>query len=220
MNVFAICSAINAVTSRSQYSPEQRFNQTIETIQSVKNKCPDAFILICENTPISLEMKNILIDNVDGFIDLYRGDILEKNVAPVLFDHQNKSACEVYQMLNVLQYIQNIEYIKCFKLSGRYRLLETFQLDKFETNKMTFRQFKEGGNVWYSTVLYSFYKSHETLLSNQFKTILPLLLNSSINIESSILAGIDENNVNVVDELGVGGFVAPMYNKLNDFHKH
>ena len=54
----------------SRYTMEQRFFQTLDTIESIRTKVPNAYICLfeCSHRPISDEYKTILQEKVDLFL--------------------------------------------------------------------------------------------------------------------------------------------------------
>ena len=82
--------------SRSIYSHQQRFEQTLETIESVRKNMPDIHILLIECSPPS-EWMDILKSKVDQFINLEFNEIEDlaqefiSNAAVIAFQHISHS---------------------------------------------------------------------------------------------------------------------------------
>jgi hypothetical protein len=208
MIVFGICSSINAA-SLSKYNTNERYEQTLNTIKSIRDHVKDSYIILCENSPINNQQKLELSNVVDKFISVYDGEIYDNNIEFIPYNHKNKSAGELYQILNIISYIENLKYDLFFKISGRYFLLDDFNIETFLNGKINFREFKYDKYSCYSTVMYSFYKKHENLLKNYLYTIKDSLINGSKNIETAIY-GLNNNiEVNNIPYLGVGGNIAP-----------
>ncbi len=201
MIIFCICSSING--RHSVFSSNERFIQTLNTINSIRSKEEKSYIIFCENTPISIEMKNQLIEKVDTFIDSYndRFNIPETSI----FDYNSgKSTGESYQMLVILSFLSEMEYTKCFKISGRYFLTDEFDSSNFKENKLNFREFDYGYKC-FSTVLYSFSKSNEHTLRNFFINYLNNTRPHDLEISIYKLKNDYSDEVNTLSQLGVSG---------------
>ena len=204
MIVFAICSCINT-SAFSVFSTEERYKQTLDTIKSIRENIENSYIILCENSPISSNIKEELTLLVDKFISLYDNEIFYSKISPISYKN-GKSIGELYQMLNCIEVIIKLDYDIFFKISGRYKLTNKFDLNKFNNNKINFREFNHGG-LCFSTVLYSFCKSHETIMENKFLEISSVLNNK--DIEWALHSLKNNNNTNLLDYLGVCGYISP-----------
>jgi len=141
---------------------------------------------------------------------LYDENHLFTEIDPIKYDSGLKSAAEAYQMLNIMEYIKDMDYEMFFKISGRYFLNEDFNLEKFKNKKMNFREFNHYGRICYSTVLYNFFKEHENILKNKILEILPILKSNLKDIETALNSlKFNVGLVNNVDYLGVSGCIGP-----------
>lgn len=75
-NLFIVPSVINPVQSplsyyhlRSVFTPEQRYQQTLAQLVSIREKVPDSYIVMIEASVIPEEMKANLRSKVDLFLD-------------------------------------------------------------------------------------------------------------------------------------------------------
>lgn len=123
--------ALNYSNIRSEYTFEERLIQTQKTIQSVRERCPGAKILLvdggCKN-PESLK------NEVDQYI--YIGDVplIKKAV-----NSKYKGLGEAYMLLEAIRNVEIADYY--FKLSGRYFLNDNFKLTNFEFSAFNFRNY-------------------------------------------------------------------------------
>src|ERR1022692_2271680 len=98
-NIFLITSCIIPPESpidgetRNVYTKEQRLEQTINTINSIREKVPNSYCIIIELSKLDEEQKNIISDLVDHFIDLS-----EDRIAQHYMEH-NKSVGDLYSTL-------------------------------------------------------------------------------------------------------------------------
>jgi len=129
--------------SFSYYTTEQRFFQTLNTIDSIKTKVPDSYICLfeCSYKSISDEYKNILKEKVDLFLEFYNEPGLVQiydnlNRRPELITF-GKSLLETRGLLNTLNIIKTKNLFtdsqRVFKLTGRYLLNNDFNIDDYKS---------------------------------------------------------------------------------------
>ena len=127
----------------SAYDEEQRFNQTLETIECIRNKVPESYVVLfeCSSKPIDEKQKDILKEKSDLFLEFYdEPDIkqiyenLEKR--PELITY-GKSLLETRGLLNTLYVIKKHNLFsdsqRVFKLTGRYLLNDDFDIQDYES---------------------------------------------------------------------------------------
>jgi hypothetical protein len=117
--------------SRSIYSHQQRFEQTLETIESVRKNMPDIHILLIECSPPS-EWMDILKSKVDQFINLEFNEIVNNGL--------EKGLGEKTLVLHALSNLKE-EYANVYKITGRYMLIDNwhFNISKWtKTDELTF----------------------------------------------------------------------------------
>lgn len=120
---------------------EDRFNQTINTINSIREKVPNSTILLVESSEFKLEEKyrKILIKNTDIFLECCDDDSLKLTYENL---HSNpsqfnfgKSILESIGMRNAFEKIIKDEiylyHHRIFKLTGRYYLNDDFDIDDY-----------------------------------------------------------------------------------------
>lgn len=106
----------------SFFTPENRLKQTMETLQSLKNKDPDCLILIVEGS------------EYNWYSHQFDDDIMIHYTTNVnQYSSRNKSAGEIILLSNCLDsfifnnIIQNVDIERIFKISGRYVLTDDFE---------------------------------------------------------------------------------------------
>jgi hypothetical protein len=121
---------LNYSKTRSVYSHQQRFEQTLETIESVRTCLPHAHILLVECSPPS-EWMDALREKTDQFLNLEFHELVNH--------HPEKGLGEKTLMLHGLSNLQE-EYSSVYKITGRYVLQESlFHRSEWEeTTGMTF----------------------------------------------------------------------------------
>lgn len=138
--------------NRSVYSPQERYEQTLQTIQSVKEHLPDAKIFLVECSDISsFEIK----DKVDYFLNLYENP----EVRSACLETNKKGFGEAVQTKAALEYILEMQILfhRFFKISGRYFLNENFNSMNYLSDMYTFKKHVVTGDgaIAISTVVYS-----------------------------------------------------------------
>ncbi len=168
--LFIISSSINHFKKDefSRFSTEERFIQTLETIESIKSKSPNSKICLFElsHTTIDNNYKNELLDKVDLFLDFsndYEIQTLYSNFLnhPELFKY-GKSLLEMIGLSKTLKHISNeiifSEITRIFKISGRYVLNRNFKISDYESSFLknkyiakhfTYSEFEPSTNVHY-----------------------------------------------------------------------
>jgi hypothetical protein len=141
---------------RSIYSTEDRFEQTIKTITSIRKYIPDSYIILFDNSDFSSEYFEKLFNMVDLFINITTDETLN------LYTNVKKTKVygELAQTSKALDYFANYEknftIKQFFKISGRYLINETFNYSQYENDKNIFKKNNDvvDRNYFYT----SFYK--------------------------------------------------------------
>lgn len=133
-HAFIVTSAVNS--KFGVFTPAQRLQQTIDTINSVKVKVPNALIIImeCCGEPIKKEQEDILRANCDIFVDYSQDEDVQ-----AMYDNDNwdvvKNGTEIMcfgRALAVLAHEGVFKYTdRIHKMSGRYVLNNKFDLDMY-----------------------------------------------------------------------------------------
>lgn len=176
-NIIIITSVINTPSFklsysniRSIFSINDRFNQTIQTIQSIKNKIPNSYIILIECSQLNENMTILLKENTDIFINLYNIEHLRNNIYST-----SKSLGESTQTIYALQYIlDNIDLnniLHIFKISGRYWLSNNFDYNIFDNNKWIIKPIQNNK----SNILTAIYK----LPKNYIKEYIDFMIKSN-----------------------------------------
>lgn len=127
----------------SAYSEEERFQQTLKTIENVRKKVKNSYIVLFElsSKSISNRHKDILQEKCDLLLELYDDRIIKQlyeNIEkrPELITY-GKSLLETRGLLSTLQVIKNNNMFsdsqRVFKLTGRYLLNDDFNIRDYES---------------------------------------------------------------------------------------
>lgn len=127
----------------SAYDEEQRFNQTLETIECIRNKVPKSYVVLfeCSSKPIDEKQKDTLKEKSDLFLEFYDEPVLKQiyenlEERPELITY-GKSLLETRGLLNALYVIKKHNLFndsqRVFKLTGRYLLNDDFDIEDYES---------------------------------------------------------------------------------------
>jgi len=225
--LFIVTSSIIPFKVGSIHSPQERFEQTLETIQSIRSKVPNSIIWITESSPESLpkEYSNQLITLSDFYIENHDDEVIQQlyqnlNQCPEKFDF-GKSLLESRSLFNTFVQIKPLEFNRAFKLSGRYTLNNDFNISDYESRILNdhyvFQVHHMGNDIYdllygikgqVTTGLWSFHKSllDETIdLYHRCFSYMDTMMSytGGIDIEHSIYKFIDFSKVISVPSLNV-----------------
>lgn len=134
---FIVTSALN--TKFGVHKTNARMNQTLDTIISIKEHCPDAHITLIEmaGEPLLKDQAETLGQFVDVLVDFSKEDFVQKLYHSTDNWDVVKNLNEITYFGLVLKMIQDNakEYSgidRFFKLSGRYTLNEDFKIADYD----------------------------------------------------------------------------------------
>ncbi|CAJ1346844.1 unnamed protein product [Effrenium voratum] len=130
---------------RSRFSAQERFNQTIETLKSIRLAIPDCFIVLIDNSPIDREqamrlesLANAFVNDVNNQDLRYWTDESEaKQIGEAMLLQQGLDALEEHEVM----------YEQLFKLSGRYMLNHKFNLQTYNNTHNVFKLARVGKSL-------------------------------------------------------------------------
>lgn len=216
--IFIVTSTIN--TSLGLIDPPTRFLQTLETIQSIRNKVENSTILLIESSLTGLQehVAAKLKNSVDYFLD-----IGARNCLQLLGKHGVKGGSELYILMTALDFIKinKLHANRIFKLSGRYKLTDEFDYSIYKNsnfkNKYSFRKRgryqDQGPDCFLHTRLWSF---DSNLLDETYELLSTSLLTSlkeNITIEEAIYKHINFDKLVELEKIHCQGYIAP-WNQL------
>jgi hypothetical protein len=134
---FVLNSAIN--TKFGVFRPDQRLQQTLDTIRTIRDRMPDAKIVIVESAGTSLtqQQEQTLITACDKLIDYTRDEDVQ---SIYLSDNHDivKNCTEIMCFSRALQeclddgFFSDVDRVH--KMSGRYLLNDQYSLELYENN--------------------------------------------------------------------------------------
>lgn len=191
---------------RSVYSHKERFEQTIKTIQTIREKIPNSKILIVECSNLTEDFTNYLVKHSDYFLNLYEDEKIRNNTTGL-----SKSLGEGTMTISVIKYIKdnNIEYDNLFKITGRYWLSNNFNYDNFNNSDIIIHYIN--GDI--NNTCTSLYKLHKINIDD-FMNFLNRnihLMYQCIGYEvlfAMFLKEAKPNNIINLNKIGVNGYIS------------
>jgi hypothetical protein len=188
-------SPLAALPRRSSFSADERLDQTLGSIASIRAKVPGALIVLLENSDLSAAHTRVLQNAVDWLV------LFDRDPRSIFFrDHSNRGVGEAYMLRSIHDVLRSFDYRLLFKLSGRYRLSERFSLDRFPQDRFGFLH-RDGVA---STRLYSVPACLHNLYGRQLAAAF-FAGRFGVSIESTITRGLTSSQLQWLDVLGVNG---------------
>ena len=217
MYTFLVSSAIE--TNRGIFNPAERLEQTLETFKSIKKHIPDANIIVFDNgvtlsekaqETLKKECLLIRMEENKKIIELSRYNMISH--AEIVSTHW---------LLSAFSYLIPLDTKRIFKLSGRYRLQDSFDISAYDNigDKFVFakrrktwlpeeRQKELNLDSLFNTRFYSFTYN----LIDYYRDCLRMAfddLNLGLDFEHVIYKNIDKNLVVEFDKVHCEGRIAP-----------
>lgn len=181
---------------RSIYTHQQRFEQTLETIESIRKHLPDTDIILAECSPPS-EYMTELEKRVDIFINTYPNDLIQNGY--------RKAVCEAQLMLYVFDRVDFSQYQNIFKMTGRYKLTDRFNRSLWMNDMPT-------GCIadWYCTstnrdpTMHTFFYKFTNRELYDLKDAFKIMVSTdSHNAMELVVYNTLISNLNVISEIGI-----------------
>lgn len=222
-NLIVITSVINIPNLPFSYTPirslftrNERFEQTKNTIKSIRDKIPESKIMLIECSELNDEENQYIISNVDYFINIYG---TENNFEQYVFG-LSKSHGENTLLLQAFEYLKlnDIKYENFYKMSGRYWLTDNFNYENFNNDKISYSCTSRGTY----DIFTSFYKlniKHIDSYINFIKNNQNLLINC---IDAELFFGkyvstINDDEKKQISFSGVAGNIAVLKNYFIEY---
>ena len=193
---------------RSIYSSQDRFEQTIDSIKTIKKYIPNNFIIIIDNS----KFNNDEIDLIESNVDLFLNPIENKKLKYYTDECIYKAYGELNQtaiLLECLSYLINngiIELINLFKITGRYLINENFNYANFNNNKNIL---KINENVkdrkYYYTCFYKISSKNYEFYNSVINNLIDEINKSKIydNIDYEVFFPPKLNKITLFKKLGI-----------------
>ena len=192
---------LSYTSTRSVYSTEERYLDTIKTINSLTEKIPNVFIILIDNSVLPSDKLSNLKKITNHIINVTNNKEYNYSTDESIY----KGYGEINNTLKATQFIKenNFSFKNLFKISGRYYLNDTFNIINYNNEFNLFKKnIKVTDRDYYYTCLYkisycNFKEYHQALLEtleiykkesfkqfnnfNDLEVILPELLNFNFN---------------------------------------
>lgn len=214
-SIFIITSCLRPAIG--VFSPDERLKQTLETVDSIRKKSPDSFMILSDVSIEPLTEKyEELVSKVDLFLDLSNVDFLSH-----FTKNGMKSQGECAMMHVVLDYLEhNPDLLKdvdrIFKITGRLQLDDGFDIKEYDglNGKYVFKkriptwmnQPIHGATHVFDTRLWSMCTSLIGVHTQALEKVFPLL--GPIDLEHAYFAVLDKEKVVEFDKVHCRGQVA------------
>jgi len=204
-NLFIVTSAINSF--RSVIPIETRFQQTLETLESIRNKVPDSIIVLAESSPDPVS--DTVLQEISKKVDYL---LTNSNIPDIiqLGKQGLQSPAEAYSLFVTLDIIEKLNLpnvTRVFKLTGRGSLTDDFHLE--DHNLPGKYLFKRRVDSWMSkeiqlvdTRIYSFCSSLIQETKEMMKNIVNHSLQTGRDLEHCVFEMIDKQKLEERDVMG------------------
>ena len=234
---FIITSAIN--TRFGVYTPDQRLLQTVITIRSIKQKVPDAKIVLVEMAGIPLSEQQV--KNLTAETDILLDFTDEENVKSMYISTDNwdivKNGTEIMifgAALKLLKEDGELEGIdRIHKISGRYVINDMFDPLTYEQSGVTDKivlakkrpsqfprqmteqraQYMSRLWSWPTALLGDVIKFYDDALNDFTSTIGS---NQYIDIEHLLCKLLPAKHIHELDNIGIEGLIGPNGQSVKD----
>lgn len=226
-SLFLVSSAIH--TKHGVYSPEQRLEQTLETLKSIKERCDADIVILDGGDAIPTEEEQAQLTKYARAIVSFSDAPSVKQVLQIPSQDIVKNMAEIIIFGTIFQEMEMNgdykNYKRIFKMSGRYVLNDAFdyQTHMNAKNKIIIRgpftsQFAASitGNVifQYMSRLWSFDAEMLPYITEcyrgMFKDINDVLSQGGyIDIEHLLFAHLNPQYIQRIGRIGIEGKIAP-----------
>jgi len=228
-NVFLVASKISTSSAplsywpnRSRYTAKQRFQDSLETIASIRQRVPESFVVFIDNTDLARARKatNDTRDwaaTLREAADVFINDWDNTSLAYYTDKSDHKGLGEAMLLEAGLQRLSemNIMASSVFKLTARYTLNANFSMSRFDNDYNVFKRPAEGpAHDLKPTYRYTCFYKIASIHIDKFRaslrsTISTLKYMTERNIPTAIYDDIESRlaaslpDVHLVDMLGV-----------------
>ena len=206
MNLVVITSCLNPIKKklsytnvRSIYSIEERYLQTMNTINTINKNIPNPYIVLLE---CSNDIKKYEIE-LKKNVDEYHNYCNNKKVLDAV-NSIYKNYGEVMTLIEFFNNFKNIDKINdLFKITGRYWLNENFNINNYINNKKIFFSLRESKVV--STRFFKITNSKINDFIEKLNNNIKDEVINGVSIENSCFKNINFDHINI---LGLSGHIS------------
>ena len=164
-NKFSYCD------SRSIYTSEERFDQTVKTIESIRKYIPNSYIILFDNSELDINNYKLLKEKTDLFLNICNDDYINECTNNKIYKLYGELSQTAYVLNYIRENMKDLEFTNFFKISGRYLVNDSFNYNSYLND---YNIFKQNKNVMDRKYYYtSFYK----IAYNKFNEFTDMILN-------------------------------------------
>eukprot|EP00434_Breviolum_minutum_P043381 symbB.v1.2.038666.t1/scaffold6017.1/size25353/2 len=200
--------------NRSRFSAPQRFEQTLETIRSIRSKIPHSFVVLIDNS----ELTHVQLKTLRSSVDVLINDVNNEELRQATDKAEAKQLGEAKLLLQGLAALEQhqVMFKQLFKLTGRYLINEDFRFGDYDNAFNIFKLADKGisvklGKSYYAyTSFFKIYFNHTGSFEDALNHIvsdltqmiakrIPVSLHDDIESRLSLMIP----NVKFVRQLGI-----------------
>jgi len=219
-NIFVITSSVG--TKFGKVSIEDRYKQTLKTIDSIREKVKNSIILFID---VSLEESDVYLQSIKSKVDVFvecseRTDDIDKHVCdfstPEAIQQRNsdRSIPELLMLYKAFSIILNkislINIDRIFKISGRYYLTDDFDITDYDNTfgKYVFLKSPIQSYPVFECRFWSMSKTNIHNFLHLTNNMLHHLQNQGNNMEHVFKRYINPEDIIEFDKINVEGILA------------
>ncbi len=213
-NVWLVTGAIN--TSWGLIDPHQRYQQTLNTLVSIKRKDPQALVLLLDSSMSELTQPQLheLHSHCDQM-----WSVGNRKICKLMNSTCMKGAGEAYMLLLGLNWIiqHALTPTRIFKITGRYSLTQEFDVKVHEQERHKYVFKTRGTHDWGTQFLHTRMWSVCGGMQEHTRWLIQQScahhITHACTIEESLFAHMDLTMLTEFDKIHCEGWIAP-WNKL------
>jgi hypothetical protein len=198
--------SVNTGVPRSFFSGDQRFQQTLKTLESCMSKIPQAQCILIEGSELTPEQK-AEYEKRCLLLDCSQLPMCRKYI-----ECQNKSMGECVKVLTAVKFIldHNIPFHVLYKVCARNTLNEHFKIptdDETPEKKFFVRQFTNGNHSWYTSSGYMIgWEQRHTYFDILRQSLQAMEENKITDMETNLATWIPKQDIVFRNPMGISGF--------------
>jgi hypothetical protein len=217
--IYTSNNSFSYVNHRSIYSKDERLSQTINTINSIRNKIPNSYIVLFDNSEFDNNEYDLLDNHVDQFINITDNGELNYYTN----EYEYKAFAEIFQIITLydvfLKKVDSKMINNIFKITGRYVLNDQFNYNNYDNENNDKNIFKRDYNLCHMKYYYTcFYKISRNFLHEYFKILLETFNHKDYYVNKNleeIIPEVINYNFTEFQELGITQYIS-VFNEINN----
>ena len=149
------------IKKRSIYTSKERFDQLLNTFQTIRQYIPNSFIILYDNSEFPEDEYYRLQCDVDHFINIHNDNLINYLTNESIHKVYGEIA-QTYQLLTAIKtYFNGMNIQNIFKITGRYLINEHFNYDQYDNDRIILKRNQEvTDRMYYYTCFYKLGFNH------------------------------------------------------------